>query len=356
MVARAAAVVTMSRRPYAHPDEAHMSHYLLAASDEFPHAPGAEPLFNESVYVNAFDHDSGAGGWMRIGNRANEGYAELAVCLFLPDGRIACQFQRPRISGNRQFAAGGLRYEVVEPLVAVTMRYQGEVMLVSDRAWLRDPRRLFAEAPRAPCEIEWRHRGCSPIHGGLPVSATQQTMFGRDFSLGHFNQHTTVEARWRIGATDLDFAGYGWRDHSWGPRLWQNILFDRGFYASFGPDRGITLLKIANADGMVRRTGVLFCDGRYEDILDLDVFTEWDADHDPTAVRITARTASWRAEVRGRVLNCAPLTNRREIDGRVLHSRIAEAATEFDWDGRRGYGMTEYVERLQDGVPVAWPM
>jgi hypothetical protein len=94
----------------------------------------------------------------------------------------------------------------------------------------------------------------------------------------------------------------------------------------------------------------------YETITDLDVFTAWDRDKDPTAVTITARTASWKAVIEGRVLNVAPLGNRREIDGVVLRSRIAEAFTEFDWDGRRGYGMTEYLERLEHGLPVAYPL
>lgn len=333
-----------------------MADYLLTPADEFPHTPSAERHFNESVYVNAFDHRNGVGGWLRLGNRANEGYAELAVCLFLPDGRIACQFQRPTITDNTRFEAGGMRYSIDDPHRQVTMRYTGEVMLVADRGLFRDAKRMFKEAPRAACELEWVHRGCSPIHGGLPVSAEQQTMFGRDFSLGHFNQHTVVSSRLRIGDETFDFDGFGWRDHSWGPRLWQNILFDRGFYVSFGADRGFTLLKIANRDGAVRRAGVLFVDGAYEPITDLDVFTEWDAHRDPVAVTLTARSASHSAVIHGRVLNCAPLSNRRQIGDEVLHSRIAEAATEFEWDGRRGYGMTEYVERLVDGVPVAWPL
>jgi hypothetical protein len=125
---------------------------------------------------------------------------------------------------------------------------------------------------------------------------------------------------------------------------------------SFGPDRGFTLLKIANQDGVVRRAGVLFVDGQYETITDLDVFTDWDADKDPSAVILTARSASHSAVIHGRVLNCAPLSNRRQIGDAVMNSRIAEAFTEFEWDGRKGYGMTEYVERLDDGVPVAWPL
>ncbi len=66
-----------------------MADYLLTPADELTHAPGHERHFNESVYTNAFDHERRFGGWIRLGNRANEGYAELAVCLFLPDGRMA---------------------------------------------------------------------------------------------------------------------------------------------------------------------------------------------------------------------------------------------------------------------------
>ena len=71
-----------------------MDDYIITPYDEFMHTPDASPNFNESVYVN-FTDPAGIAGWMRLGNRANEGYAELSVCLYLPDGRIACQFQRP---------------------------------------------------------------------------------------------------------------------------------------------------------------------------------------------------------------------------------------------------------------------
>jgi hypothetical protein len=333
-----------------------MGSYRLLETDEYPHAPGDELHFNESVYVNAFDHARELGGWIRLGNRANEGYAELAVCLYLPDGRIACQFQRPSIADNQRFSAGGLSYEVITPHREVAMRFSGEVMLVPDPGLFREPKRLFAESPRAACELEWVVQGCSPIHGGLPCEPGQQTMFGRDFSLGHFNQHTTVRARSRIGDSDLSFEGYGWRDHSWGPRLWQNILFDRGFYASFGPQHGITLLKIANRDGGIRRAGVLFVDGHYEPVMDLDVLTEWDARKDPTAVQLSVRTASHKAIIRGQVISNAPLSNKRRYGEATLHSRIAEAFTRFEWDGRIGFGMTEYVEQLDHGEPVAWPL
>ena len=60
--------------------------------DEYMHENNGEANFNESMYINCFDPDSLVGGWFRIGNRANEGYAEMTVCLYLPDGRVAFMF------------------------------------------------------------------------------------------------------------------------------------------------------------------------------------------------------------------------------------------------------------------------
>jgi hypothetical protein len=58
-----------------------MSQYLLSAADEYNHPPSADSNFNESVYVNGFDPVRRYGGWMRIGNRVNEGHAETQLCL-----------------------------------------------------------------------------------------------------------------------------------------------------------------------------------------------------------------------------------------------------------------------------------
>ena len=56
----------------------------LEPSDEYMHELGPESNFNESMYINCFDPAQQVGGWFRIGNRANEGYAEMTVCLYLP--------------------------------------------------------------------------------------------------------------------------------------------------------------------------------------------------------------------------------------------------------------------------------
>src|SRR3954465_157067 len=115
----------------------------LDPADEYPHPPDDVVNFNESVYASGWDASKRMGGWLRLGNRVNEGHAELSVCLYLPDGRVACQFRRPEIASNEAFAAGGLRHEVSEPFQRLTIAYEGELMLLDDPSALRDPGPLF---------------------------------------------------------------------------------------------------------------------------------------------------------------------------------------------------------------------
>jgi len=333
-----------------------MSQFRLAAADEYTHSPTAEKNFNESVYTNAFDADGRYGGWMRLGNRVNEGHAELSVCLYLPDGKVACQFLRPDIATNERHDAGGLRYTVHEPFKDVQMQYRGEVMLLDDPEAMRQPREAFVKAPRVACEVDWRHRGVSPLHGGEPLTDEQQTMYGRDFSLGHFNQHTRVSGHIQVGDRRYALDGGGWRDHSWGPRYWTNIYFYRLFIGNFGPDRAMMILKITDRQGVTRRCGVLQIGDEYEEITDLDLLTEWTANKDPRVVRLGVRTARRAVRIDGEVRTLVPLRNRRTEGERSFESRIAEGFTQWTWGDRQGCGMTEYIEVLENGQPVGYPL
>jgi hypothetical protein len=333
--------------------------YKLSAQDEFTHAPGPEINFNESVYVNAFDDETGIGGWMRLGNRVNERLAELSVVLYLPDNRLAVQFARPAIASNDMFDAGALKFEVRQPLRQLVATYTGDVMIVENAQDLRDPARLFATAPREQAEVLWDLETISPAHGGEPVSDDQPTMYGRDFSLGHFNQHVRATGHVRVGELTWPLSpGHGWRDHSWGPRWWTNIVWYRLLLCAFPDGRGFMIHKIADAGNRARRSGVLLIDGAYHEIADFDLVTDWTPEHDPLRIRVNVLTENdLRATILGEVLALAPLRNRRQENGQTLMSRIAEGHVRWTWDGQAGYGMGEYIERIaQDGRLAGYPL
>ena len=332
------------------------SGFRLGPEDESPHAPDRSPHFNESVYSNAFDAKFRIGGWMRLGNRINEGAAEVSVCLYLPDGRLACRFGKPAITTHEAFDAGGLSFEVHEPLARVTMTYDGEIFVLADPAALSDPKKAFRNAEKTHAQITWNQTSVSPAHGGAPLTPDQPTAYGRDFSLGHFNLHTRVAGKMVIGGQSFEFAGNGWRDHSWGPRYWQNLFAHRLLTANFGDDLALMIHKIEDRDGAVRRIGTMLVNGQYEDIEDLDLAIDWNDRQEPVGARVRFRTAQRRKELSVKVLSLAPLRNRREVDGVVLESRILEASAEFRMDGRTGLGMFELVESIDGGILAGFPL
>src|SRR3989304_2028085 len=60
----------------------------IKPQDDYTHPLGTEPNFNDSMYFNFFDNAKNFGGFMRIGNRANEKYAEVTLVVYQPDGSV----------------------------------------------------------------------------------------------------------------------------------------------------------------------------------------------------------------------------------------------------------------------------
>lgn len=325
----------------------------LEPHDEYMHAVDGAATFNESMYVNVFDPERRLGGFLRLGNRPLEGHAELTVCLFLPDGRVGFWFDRPQISGNEAFDAGGMRIDVVEPFTELTWAYAGKALLLDDPGVLDEPKTAFTSSPRSECRAELTIKGLSPMLGGEPTEEIAEP-HGGAFAKGHYEQHVAVRGRLQVGEQEWEVGGYGLRDHSWGPRTWQAPWWYRWLTANFGPDRGFVASVIAARDGSRTVGGVLFEDGAYSLLREVSVDTDWSGDpQSPQRVRLTAATRHKTMNAEGVVHRLVPLRNRRRSpDGELMVTRIAEGATEWRWDGAVGFGMSEYLDQMVDGVPA----
>src|SRR3954452_1853428 len=140
----------------------------LEPQDDYLHAVEAAANFNESRYYNFFDPGPGMGGWVRMGNRPNEGYAEMTVCLYLPDGRVAFNYKRPRIDGHAAHDAGGLRFEVIAPYEEHRVTYDGKVCVMERPREMADPTRAFKDNPHAACIVDLTLNAVGRPWGGEP--------------------------------------------------------------------------------------------------------------------------------------------------------------------------------------------
>jgi hypothetical protein len=327
-------------------------------SDEYMHPLEAASNFNESMYFNVFDPERQIGGFLRLGNRANEGYAELTTCLYLPDGRVAFTYNRPKIENNDAFDAGGTRFQVVTPFEELRTTYDGKLALLTEPLQMANPRKAFTENPWVEARVDLTHRGISPMYGGEPVnddgSALEQDHSG-GFARGHYEQHMTVDGTIRVGEEEWVVNGFGLRDHSWGPRYWQAPWWYRWLTANFGDDFGFVVSIIASRGGGRHYGGMVLRDGVYEQIREATIETEWTGDDNYHAqLRATATTDNDTYEITGHVLNLIPLRNRRETpEGEQLVTRISEGMTEWSCAGRTGYGLSEYLDQIIDEQPVS---
>lgn len=329
---------------------------ILEPEDEYCHTPDAAKNYNESMYFNVFDPAKKIGGWFRVGNRVNEGYAEMSACLYLPDGRVGFMFNRPKIDNNDELNAGGMRVEVIDPFKRLRVTYDGKILLLSKPLEMAHPARAFKNNPLVDCKVALDYRGIAPMYGGRLVREDGSDVPidpEKSFAKAHYEQHVAAAGSFDIGTEHWDLNGFGLRDKSWGPRYWQSISWYRWLPMNFGADFGMMISIIGSDDGAVRRSGMVLRNGEYVMINDARIESEWDANYYQTTLKAWAKTDEREYVVEGKVISMIPLRNRRtRDDGTELVTRITEGMTEYTCDGKTGYGLSEYLDQIVDGKPL----
>jgi len=338
----------------------------LDPADEYMHELGPASNFNESMYINCFDPPQGVGGWFRMGNRANEGTAEMTVCLYLPgdDGAsrsVAFMYKRPSIENNDAFDAAGLKWTMVKPFEELQIDYTGKVVLLDEPEQMANPKKAFTENPYAAAEVHitFTGQGRPSMFGGEPDTPHEKP--GEEFAKGHYEQLVEAQGTIRVGEREWQINGFGLRDHSWGPRYWQAPWYYRWLTANVDRDFGFMASRVAKRDDPGRRGGFVWENGVIHLCDDVEITTETRGDehyHDRIEGVLRSSKSDREWKFTGEALSLIPLRNRRQTpDGEWLQTRISEAYTKWtinsgEFEGRVGYGMSEYLDQIIDDEPV----
>jgi len=328
----------------------------LVPEDDYMHPLEAASNFNESMYFNVFDRANRIGGWFRLGNRPNEGKGEMTCCIYLPDGRIGFMFARPERRNNDALDGGGMKFTVVEPHKRLDVTYRGKLCLLSNPQEMMDPGKAFKNNPVIESAIDLVFEGVSPMFGGEPMNADGTAIEQKAeeaFARGHTEQHTRGKGAIRIGDETFAIDGLGLRDHSWGPRFWQAVYWYRWLPMNFSDDFAMMVSITCKAGEKPRAGGMVLRNHEYVMIKDARIETVYDEHQCQESFKVWAKTDEREYEVTGKVMSLIPLRNRRRTpDGDDLMTRITEGMTEFECDGQKGYGLSEYLDQIVDGMPV----
>ena len=315
----------------------------ISTADDFPHELGPEKNFNESMYFNFFDRSRKSGGFVRLGNRANEGYAEMTIALYLPDGSVLFQYKRPEITSNDAFDAGGMRFEAIEPLEKLRTTYDGSAVHLTEPTQMADPREAFRNNPMKKISVDLTHEAAGPAYGS---SGANRRIVDpeKEFAKAHYEQHMRVHGTIALDGETMQIDGLGLRDHSWGPRYWQAIHSYRWLTINFAPDFGMMVSEIWQTPEQRRQSGVVVRGDKIDNITGVDIDTEFDATglyHKSLAAHLKLGSGE-ELDVTGKVMGFIPLRNRRE--GMTTH--VGEGMTEFRCGDHVGYGLSEYLDQV----------
>lgn len=176
-------------------------------SDEYPHPPAAEPLWNESWYFDFVDPAGSIGGWIRLGLYPNENHAWINALLCGPGMPTLAlnDFRADLPAEPFSISTAGITMtqQVIEPLRCYRVAVSGTAQAFDDPAALL--RNETGRPVPLNMELEWTTAGRPYQYRITPRFEIPCTVTGS----------VTVD-----GVTHEVSAVPGQRDHSWGVRDW----------------------------------------------------------------------------------------------------------------------------------------
>lgn len=315
---------------------------ILDESHDFAHPVESDGAWSESYYFNCYDPATDAGFFTRIGIRPNEGTIDAGLSVWLPGGGLAGmhEVREQRVMIDDDLVVGPITYERLAPL----------------KRW-----RLVANGTAT--------RG---RHGGGGGAATSVAMdvefdaltpaFGADGQNREASDPTSAATRQSVGKGHLEQAGRwtGWievdgtrhelgsdargnRDKSWGARRWGGPRMWRWFSINIDDDTHFGGIRIGTDAGDLHR-GWVWANGEHSTIAEWRVRTELEGDGVTHRVsHVTAVDKRGRAhDLRADLLRVDPGTAGIGPNRPIVNEGLAR----WTYDGRAGYGISEYLHQL----------
>jgi hypothetical protein len=322
----------------------------LGVEDDLMHPVSADASHNESMFFNFFDNERGSGGFVRIGNRPNEGHAEMTFCVFLADGSMLFQWGRPAISGNDELNAAGLRFEVLDPGKLLHIEFTGDAVHLTDPLQMSNPGEAMRSSPKVPTELVLTCRATSPMVGS--ASGSPSAVIFLD-GVGHYQQACAYDGHVAHAGTRTPVQALGVRDHSWGRRVWQDLFMDRSYWVCFGEDLTFIACKTWNdKDRAPDEMGCVIDDGdafRLRKIGLVSRFAPGTARHSGLTLDLEdERGKQYRLEAEA--LTYVPLRHRKPGHP-IVH--LGQAMSRYTLDGRsKALGLSEYFDAEESTAAI----
>ena len=221
------------------------------SEDEGNHAPGADPWWQESVFLHWYDPAAGVGGVHRIGHEPHREEAALCCFAFDREARFRRVERVPLVAPEtpRGFRAGGSSWDVEDGEPRLRVKEDGlELDLAMENFY--DLTDFFPS-------------------GGSMVE---------DFAKHHYETSGRVRGTAVLQGRSYEIDGLCHRDHSWGPRRWDQLLSHRWVSGTIGPELSFGSMAWHAADNSTVAIGYVVRDGELTLATSVDVVAHMEID------------------------------------------------------------------------------
>ncbi|MGC1121527.1 MAG: hypothetical protein WBA22_10580 [Candidatus Methanofastidiosia archaeon] len=290
--------------------------------EHLQHPPGPEKEWNESYYFNFYDPRNRIGGVTRIGFKPNKKEAVGYLFLFYKDEILKVVLREEIEMVPERIEVGSLQF-----LPEWTLTFTGN--MAGEKT---DIRKVGVVLEYSPLHTEFSYLECV---------TTQQLEIGKVVCEDHYEQIGLVTGRITVDSRSHDVVALGERDHSWGERDWNAPDLWIYVTALFEPEFGINIAKMLIKKEEID-TGFIMENGENIPVLD-----------------IKAETITENGKQKEVLYRIRDITGRKfTLTGNVLHtvqipyrgtgvSVLNENLTAFTCGKKRGYGIAEYLVKLE---------
>lgn len=322
---------------------------IVDPMDEGMHAPGPQKQWSESMFFHLPESDGRRATMLRMGRRVNEGYAEVTVLHHLPDGGAAIGFQRATIYDNTAMRAGGLHFEMLQPLKRWRCTFRGPVRRLADARALENPKAALSAAPEIEVQLDFEFEDLVPCHAASPGKEYMVGVVGD----GHYRAVCEAHGVMTLEGERRTVDGFGFRDHSWGERNWHAFNYWRWVWGQFDRNNIFSVIALnteaAGSAGARHVSGVVLREGRHVFVDNIAIDSSYGLGpqryFEQADIRIPLGDDALTAHIR----DCRPIPLRHAKGDDIF--RIVENLGTVEMDGRLGVAWVEAADRIVDGVP-----
>jgi hypothetical protein len=292
------------------------------------HPFGEHHEWNESFYFSFYDREMDITAFMRIGLKPNKDEKSLFCFLMTPDGLIG-------LRGAEGYRDASLRVQGVE-----------FHKVEAEKRWglsFKGMMGKLTEDGMVPIEAEFdlRWESLNDVFDYRACVSGEKERISQKVASEHLEQFGKVIGELRIGDRRYAIDALGERDHSWGIRDWTAPRMWIWLTAQFSDRCALNVTKLTVDEGVVD-AGFIHLDGKNLPVVGAGIDTIYRDNGGPERFEMVLTDDSGcEHRVFAEILREACMPFHGDGGTSVMYETLAR----YEFEGRVGYGIAEYLIR-----------